>query len=60
MIDIKNLYERGMSAERLAEKVLNSLFLDEKLSYPINPFDIINRFGVVYQFMEFEKLECFK
>lgn len=57
MIDIKNLYEKGMSAERLAEKVLNSLFPDEKPSFPINPFDIINRFGVVYQFMEFEKLE---
>lgn len=46
-----------MPAERLAEKVLNSLFPAEKPSYPINPFEIINRFGVVYQFMEFEKLE---
>ncbi len=57
MIDIKNLYEKGMSAEKLAERVLNSIFPNAKPSFPINPFDIINRFGLVYQFMEFEKLE---
>lgn len=57
MIDISEFYKEGMSAERLADKVIKYLFNDKKPSFPINPFDIINQFGVIYQFMEFEKLE---
>ena len=44
-----------MSAEQLADSVIKHLFNDEEPSFPINPFDIINQFGVVYQFMDFEK-----
>ena len=57
MIDISEFYVEGMVAEQLADKVLKYHFDDKELSFPINPFDIINRFGVIYQFMEFEKLE---
>lgn len=57
MIDIGNFYKRGMSAEQLADQVIRYLFNEEAPSFPINPFDIINQFGLVYQFMDFEKLE---
>lgn len=57
MIDVSEFYTRGMSAEQLADKVLRYVFDDKEPSFPINPFEIINKFGVVYQFMEFEKLE---
>jgi len=57
LIDISEFYVEGMVAEQLADKVLKYHFDDKELSFPINPFDIINRFGVIYQFMEFEKLE---
>lgn len=57
MIDIKGLYEKGMPAEKLASKVLNLIFCDDIISYPIDPFEIINSFGIVYRFMEFENLE---
>ena len=57
MIEIHSFYERGMSAEKLADKVMKYLYEDSEPSFPINPFEIINRFGVMYQFMEFEKLE---
>ena len=57
MIDISEFYVEGMVAEQLADKVLKYHLDDKEPSFPINPFDIINRFGVIYQFMEFEKLE---
>lgn len=57
MKDVTNFYAQGMSAEQLADKVLRYVFDDKEPSFPINPFEIINKFGVVYQFMEFEKLE---
>ncbi len=57
MIKISGFYKNGMSAEQLADSVIKHLFNDEEPSFPINPFDIINQFGVVYQFMDFEKLE---
>lgn len=57
MIDIGDFYKKGMSAEQLADRVIKYLFGDEEPSFPINPFDMINQFGVVYQFMDFEKLE---
>lgn len=57
MIDIGEFYKEGMPAENLADIVLKFAFKDKEPSFPINPFDIINQFGVVYQFMEFEKLE---
>ncbi len=57
MIEVDGFYMNGMSAEQLADKVIRYLFKDEEPSFPINPFDIIKQFGVVYQFMDFEKLE---
>lgn len=57
MIDVCDFYRNGMSAEQLADKVIKYIYKDKEPSFPINPFDIINRFGVVYQFMDFEKLE---
>ena len=57
MIEVTGFYENRMTAEQLADKVIEYLFGDKEPSFPINPFDIISRFGVIYQFMEFEKLE---
>lgn len=51
------IYEPGMSPEKLAEKVLKNAFGDEIPSIPIDPFKLMRRYGIVYQFMGFEDLE---
>lgn len=43
MIDINNIYRKGMSAEQLADKVIEFLYKDKEPSFPINPFEMINQ-----------------
>lgn len=50
-------YYRGMTPRELATKVLNDNFKDKMSSIPIDPFRLMRKYGVVYQFMEFEDLE---
>ena len=45
------------SPEALANKVLEEYFKIETPSFPINPFDILEKFGILYQFRDFKKLE---
>ena len=57
MIDNSDIYKTGMTAEQLANEVIGLVYGYDEPSFPINPFDIITKFGVIYQFMDFEKLE---
>lgn len=58
MADVsKELYCLGMSPQALAESVLKDRFGYEMPSVPIDPFKMMREYGIVYQFMEFEKLE---
>ncbi len=45
------------SPEQLARKVLEVFFAGGKFEYPIDPFKLLDSFGVVYQFRNFDKLE---
>lgn len=53
-----NIYSMGMSPEKLAEKVI-SISFGEMLEppIPIDPFNLMRKFGIIYQFMEFKDLE---
>jgi len=52
------IYYSGMSPEKLAEKVI-SISYGEMLMppIPIDPFKLMRKFGIIYQFMEFRDLE---
>lgn len=57
MLNIIDLSDYFYDSEVLAKKVLEVYFLQKKPSYPIDPFDILNYFGVPYQFRDFADLE---
>ena len=58
MIDkLKNFYHNGMSPEELAERVLSDNFGYETPPIPIDPFKLMRKYGIVYQFKEFKDLE---
>lgn len=51
-------FDKYLSSPRLlAAKVLSGYFKDQTLSYPINPFSILNEFDIIYQFRNFKGLE---
>lgn len=52
-----DLYQDGMTERELAKIVLDYIYPDSKPSIPIDPFLILSKLGVVYQFMDFDKLE---
>lgn len=54
--DLRNVYIKGMSPEQLANAVLDQVS-SSKISLPIDPFQIMHEYGIVYQFMDFKKLE---
>lgn len=54
--DLRNVYVKGMSPEQLANAVLDQVST-RKISLPIDPFRIMRMCGIVYQFMDFKKLE---
>lgn len=45
------------NAEELAERVIRILEEDDTLSFPIDPFYLLNRFGIKYKLMDFDELE---
>lgn len=45
------------SPECLANKLLNEYWKIKAPSFPIDPFDILNEFEIIYQFRDFKKLE---
>lgn len=45
------------SPEDLARKVLNEYAKIETPSFPLNPFDILDKFGIAFQFRDFKKLD---
>ena len=53
-----NIYKSGMSPEELAAKVLEWCgYKYDDLPVPIDPFAIMRKCGIVYQFMNSKKLE---
>lgn len=54
---IENIYKPGMSAQQLAEQVLDIYYNGKEPSFPIDPFKMIRDLGIIYQFMEFKDLE---
>ena len=57
MDEIIKLYKPGMTPEKLANAVFRATMGDKKPSLPINPFSLMKKFGVIYQFMDFKGLE---
>ena len=57
MKNVIELYHKGMTAEALAQAVIDEYFNGEETSFPIDPFKMIRDFGIVYQFMDFKDLE---
>ena len=56
-MDENKLYKIGMTPESLANAILRVMIGDKKPSLPINPFSLMKKFGVIYQFMDFKGLE---
>jgi len=51
-------YYSGMSPEKLAEKVISIAYGGMLMPpIPIDPFKLLRKFGIIYQFMEFKDLE---
>lgn len=57
MIDKFNFVPYSYNARVLAQKVLEEYSEGKKLSYPIDPFDILQKLKVDYQFRNFTALE---
>ena len=53
----ENLYSPGMTPKELAEKVLEEKYGRELPSIPIDPFQLMRDYGIIYQFMGFKDLE---
>lgn len=52
-----DIYYPGMAPDKLADNVLKNAYGDGIPSIPIDPFNLMKKFGIVYQFMGFEDLE---
>ena len=52
-----DIYYPGMTPEKLADNVLKNAYGNGIPSIPIDPFNLMRKFGIVYQFMGFEDLE---
>ena len=48
MRNVAGLYQRGMSAETLAQRVLKLYFSNNNPSFPVDPYKMIRDFGIVY------------
>lgn len=58
MVDAsEGLYHNGMSPQDLAERVLEDRFGREMPPIPIDPFKMMREYGIIYQCMDFKKLE---
>ena len=55
--ELKIAYREGMSPTELAEWVLADSFGNKMPSVPINPFKLMRKYGIVYQFKGFRDLE---
>lgn len=54
---INQFYELNDTPQKLAQKIITKLSEEGPLTIPIDPFKLLARFGVFYQFREFDKLE---
>ena len=54
---INTIYQPGMSAVSLADKLVNEYFSGKVPSFPLNPFKMMRNIDIVFQFMEFKDLE---
>lgn len=57
MLSDYNYDEHKNSPQQLAKRVLDKAFVDSDIIFPIDPFELLSRNGVVYQFRDFKKLE---
>ena len=57
MSKFNNLYKCNDSPIVLANKVINKRYKDQSIVFPIDPFELLSEFGIVYQFREFKELE---
>ena len=55
--ELKIAYREGMSPTELAEWVLADSFGNKMPSVPIDPFKLMRKYGIVYQFKGFRDLE---
>ena len=55
--ELKIAYREGMSPTELPEWVLADSFGNKMPSVPINPFKLMRKYGIVYQFKGFRDLE---
>lgn len=54
---VNSFYKPGMSPKDLASIVLKDSFGDADPLIPIDPFRLLRKYGIVYQFMDFKDLE---
>lgn len=54
---VSNIYHPGMTPAKLADNVLKIAYGDGVPTIPIDPFNLMKKFGIIYQFMEFKDIE---
>ncbi len=55
--DYEELANNGMPAAQLAVTFLKEYFKDSEIIYPVNPFQILNDFGIVFLFRALKKYD---
>ncbi len=51
-------YEEYMdSPQQLAKRIIDKMLAEGEITFPIDPFELLSKSGVEYQFKDFEKLE---
>lgn len=45
------------SPQQLAEKIIDKLREDDEIKFPLDPFELLSKNGIIYQFRDFKELE---
>lgn len=45
------------SPQQLAKRIIDKLRVDDEIKFPIDPFNLLSKNGIAYQFRDFKKLE---
>lgn len=56
-MDFREVARQNMNAERLASAYLRYHFKDQKPTFPINPFEMLNGEGILFKLSNFDRLE---
>jgi len=45
------------SPQQLAKRIIDKLLEEDEIKFPLDPFELLSKNGILYQFRDFEKLE---